>query len=683
MFLKTLFRPHESITDRQHQAGLRALKFQTIAASGADGLASGGFLAAFALILGASNVHIGIMTAIPFIMQPIQIAAVVVVERLRARKIVAVPSYLVSYVAWVPVAMIPFLLDVPNPGAVTLLLFFIAIRGVGIAFVNTSWTSWLRDMVPAGEMGGFFAQRLRVSTLAAAVTALVAAVYIDWWKGAVPESEVIFGYSYAILLGSILLGFGSVGMMARIPEPLMARPEGARPPILRTLAAPLRDRNYLQLIKFLFASNLVAYLAVPFFAVYMLTRLELSLSLVVGLGVLSQIANVLFLRVWGAFVDRYASKVILSICSSLYFLVILAWTFTTMPDKHALTIPLLVILHALLGIASAGINVSTTTIRMKLAPQAQATAFLMAASLAANLGAGIGPLIGGAFIDFFSVRHLEVAIEWVDPTRSIDFPAIFLTGYDFLFAIAFVLGLFTLGILGRVREEGEVQNEVVMNQLMAQTRENLRSLNIVPGLGSAAQFPITGLRYLPRVPGLDVAAGVTAYQLASSTRQAIETIADTNATARQIQSRVNRAVSGASLEAVDATRHGVELAFGATEGAVRAAADVGADAGMVIQASISGSLEAVANAGASPLDAVRGAIYGAVHSASSTGLRADSVLADSFEAVRGAASRLGLTEKEAATHAVQAAVEASENVAVESRAEIREAVLQELSKNAE
>ena len=681
MLLSTLFRPHEALTDRQQQAGLRALKFQTIAASGADGLASGGFLAAFALILGASNVHIGIMTAIPFIMQPVQIAAVVVVERLRVRKIVAVPAYFVAYATWVPVALIPFLLDVPNPGAVTLLLFFIAIRGVANAFVNTSWTSWLRDMVSAGEMGGFFAQRLRVSTLAAAITALVAAFYIDWWKGAVPESEVIFGYTYAILLGSILLGFGSVGMMARIPEPLMAKPEGARPSILRTLAAPFRDRNYLQVIKFLFAWNFVTYLAVPFFAVYMLTRLELPLSLVVGLGVLSQIANVLFLRVWGTFVDRYGSKAVLSLCSSLYLLVILGWTFTTMPGKYALTIPLLVVLHALIGIASAGINVSTTTIRMKLAPQAQATAFLTGASLAANLGAGISPLLGGAFIDFFTVRHLEVAIEWVDPTRSIDFPALFLTGYDFLFALAFALGLFTLGVLGRVREEGEVRNEVVMDELMDQTRENLRSLNIVPGLGSAAQFPITGLRYLPRIPGLDVAAGVTAYQLASSTKQAIETIDETGATARQVRSRINQAIEDASLEAVDVTQHGMEVAFGATEGAVRAAAGVSADAGTIIRASIGGSLEAVADAGADPLDAVRGAIFGAVHSASSTGLRADSVLEESFEAVRRTASHLGLTEEEATTHAIQAAVEASENVAVESRAEVRDAALRQLARD--
>ena len=62
---------------------------QAISAAGADGLASGGFLASFALILGASNFHIGIMTAIPFIMQPLQLVAVLAIERLRLRKAVA------------------------------------------------------------------------------------------------------------------------------------------------------------------------------------------------------------------------------------------------------------------------------------------------------------------------------------------------------------------------------------------------------------------------------------------------------------------------------------------------------------------------------------------------------------------------------------------------------------------
>ena len=136
-------------------------------------------------------------------------------------------------------------------------------------------------------MGDFFAKRLRVATIAAAITAMLAALYIDWWKGFAGESDEIFGYSYAILFGCIILGFGAVQFMARMPEPRMPGTDGPPRSILRTVGAPFRDKEFRGLINFMFMWNFVAQLAVPFFTVYMLVRLEMPLSLVVALGVLS------------------------------------------------------------------------------------------------------------------------------------------------------------------------------------------------------------------------------------------------------------------------------------------------------------------------------------------------------------------------------------------------------------
>ncbi len=683
MAIPGFLQPSIDLTEETRQRGLKTLTFQAIAASGADGLMSGGFLAAFALLLGASNFHIGILTALPFLMQTIQIMAVVVVERLRMRKLIAVPSYFTVYISWAPIALIPFIVDVPDSRAVLLLLFFTGIRGVGSALVNTSWTSWLREMASAGAMGDFFAQRLRVATIAAAASSLAGAFYIDWWKGIAAEESVVFGYSYAMLFGSIGLGMGAVFMMARTPEPRMAAPEEVRSSILRTLAAPLRDVNYRQMVSFLTLWNFVAHLAAPFFTVYMLTKLELSLSLVVGLGVLSQAANVLFLRVWGPQVDRYGCKAVLSICSSLYFLVILGWTFTTLPEKHALTMPLLLFLHFLIGIASAGINVASTTIRMKMAPQAQATVFLTMSSLAANLGAAISPLLGGAFVDFFSVRHLKVAVEWVDPERVVSFPAMFLTGYDFLFTVAFVLGLFTLGTLARIKEEGEAESEVVLEELMSQTRENLRALNFVPGLSFVTRLPLAGLRYLPPIPGLNVAANVTAYQIASSIRYTVEGIAFGAGTARQAQSRINQVVARAGQESRDISRQGAAIAFGATQGSMRAIAKSGLGTGRLVRSSVRGALTAVSRAGGHPADAVRGAVSGAIHGANDANLEVGQVVAESLDAVRESAAELGLSEQEVVKYATEAAIGAAEELAQEHQEQVREAVLDELMTHAD
>jgi hypothetical protein len=103
--------------------------WQVVAGGGLEGITSGGFLAAFALALGASNLQIGILTALPFMVQPIQIPAVLLVEKLKNRKLIGVASYFVTHSLWIPIALIPIFIGVPSAGAVSALLALIGIRG--------------------------------------------------------------------------------------------------------------------------------------------------------------------------------------------------------------------------------------------------------------------------------------------------------------------------------------------------------------------------------------------------------------------------------------------------------------------------------------------------------------------------------------------------------------------------
>ena len=628
--------------------------------------------------MGANNTQIGIMTALPFLMQPIQVLALVLVERTGVRKAFAVGAYFVAYVAWVLVALVPFALSVPHAGAVTILLALVGVRGAALAFVTTGWNSWLQDLVPQGSLGRFFGQRLRMATIAAAVSSMAAAAYIDFWKGSVAAEDVIYGYSIAILFGAVLLGWSAVGFMARIPEPRMVRPDGPRRSVRETLGAPFSDGNFRPLINFMLLWNFAAHLALPFFVVYMLQRLELPLSLVVGLTVASQVANVLFLRVWGPMVDQLGSKAVLSVSTSLFFLVVLGWTFTTLPDRHALTVPLLVVLHLLIGVASAGVNISTTTIRMKMAPRAQATSYLTAASLAASIGAGTSPLLGGLFADFFSVRHLQIAFEWVSPARTIEFPAVFLTGFDFLFAVAFLVGLVTLRVLGTVREEGEVDQQVVMDTLMAQTRDNLRVLNTIPGLAMVSRVPQATVRFVPRFAGLDVAAGVTAYQAAASVHDAAMTVSRGREAARSISGLVSRAARQAARQAGGLGTHGVGLAVGATSGAVLAALESGLAVDRAVRQSAAAVLEGLAGSDVKAADALRGAGYGSVWTAMDLGQEIDKAATAAIAGAVEQAHAFGLSQHEAASAVAGGALEAAREMGPGLARELRGALLDSL-----
>jgi MFS family permease len=504
-----MFKPRPSLTKQEVARGLRLMTIEGMLSMGFFSITTSGFLAAFALALGANNLQIGILAAIPFIAQLIQLPTIILIEYLKQRKPVTVIAWFVAQALWIPMALIPLFIQVPSAGAISVLLLLLGIRGIFAAVTVCGWNSWLRDLIPHEMLGRMYSKRLTMATIVAIAFSLGTAFFVDYWRASFPGENAIFGYTIAFLFGALFLGFTSPIVMSRIPEPQM-QVETTTQSLWSTLIAPLKDVNFQKLVRFLFLWAFASNLAIPFFAVYMLRKLGMPLSTVIALSVLSQLFNILFLRVWGPLADRFSSKTVLSINVTLYILVILGWTFTTMPEKYYLTTPLLVILHIFAGIATAGITLTVATIGLKLAPKGYATPYLAGSSLATALGTGIGPIVGGLLADYFSVREFQINFAWKGPTQFMQSPAMSLTGLDFLFALAFVIGVLTLNALVNIHEEGEVGKEVVLDELMAHTRTVTRAVSSVPGLRFMSMFPFGLIR---NIPGMDIALSVTAYQL--------------------------------------------------------------------------------------------------------------------------------------------------------------------------
>ena len=248
----------------------------------------------------------------------------------------------------------------------------------------------------------------------------------------------------------------------------------------------------------------------------------------------------------------------------------------------------------------------------------------------------------------------------------------FLTGFDFLYAIAFLLGLVTVNALAAIREEGEVDQQVVLDSLMAQTRDNLRALNAVPGLGFMSHFPHSYVRHVPHFAGLDVAASVTTYQIASSTRDAVLAMASGGVAARGLAGRVYGAVLRAARKAEYISEHAVAMALHSTRGAMFAASEAGLEAGHVADDVIESILKALAKAGADPLDSYWGVAYGAVQGADEADEDIGDAASSAIEAARETAIELGVTESDAIAAAARGALEAGETLGPRASEQVRE-----------
>jgi len=616
VFVPGFLRPRDTLSDGEVQSGLKWLTREGTASMGYEAITSGGFMAAFAIALGANNTQIGILASLPFLTQPLRIPAVILIERIRNRKLISLLAAIFAQSIWIPIALIPLLIDSPSSVAVFALMAGVAIRSLITPFWSSAWMGWMKDLVPAEIRGRYFARRLAWASAVGMILGLGGAVFVDYWTGRdLDPADAALGYTYVLLVGALLLGISVPFFISKMPEPKMQVDLFDRRSMLASLSEPVKDSNFRQLLIFQSSWALVMNLAIPFFAVYMIKVLGLSVTVVMLLTAVSQISNILFLRVWGGMVDRLGNKVIIRVSSSLYLLVLLGWTFTSMPDRHALTIPMLVAFHILAGIASAGLNVANGTVAMKLARSGHETAYLAAASLAVNFGAGVGPLIGGQFADYFNSRSFKVSLDFISSGEVTGFSPFYLTGFDFLFAIAFVLGVIVLGQLRTVREEGEVDQRQVIDELLAPWRGLSRPMSSVPGFGLISQYPLTYLTRAP-IPGFDVAIGVTAYQIADAAGVATRATLRSRTVATRLRVDIAHTVHQMLVATEHAGEHAGEVSRYTVRGAIHAAADASAEMIHVIEAAGYGVMRAVDHLGSDPAAALYGFGYGVAQAAS-------------------------------------------------------------------
>jgi hypothetical protein len=214
----------EPPTDSEEGRTLRLILYDAIASEAMGTLTTGVFLAGFAVALDADNLAIGVLAAVPFLVQLLQIPATLLVERLRVRRDICVWAAGIGRAFLLAAAVAPLL---PTTAGVVTLIVSLAIYQGMAAIGGCAWNSWMRDLVPASQFGRFFGRRTTATTAVSIVLALVGSALIDSWKSYVPDHAAA-GYTILFTL-SALIGFLGVYLLRITPDRPMA--PWRRPPI--------------------------------------------------------------------------------------------------------------------------------------------------------------------------------------------------------------------------------------------------------------------------------------------------------------------------------------------------------------------------------------------------------------------------------------------------------------------
>lgn len=253
--------------------------------------------------------------------------------------------------------------------------------------------------------------------------------------------------------------------------------------IFHLLSQPLKNLNFRRLLWFNGFWSFSINLATPFFTVFMLQILGLSMVFVIILSVITQLFSVLTIRYWGNLSDRYSNKSIIFLSAPIYIACLLGWIFVGIYSKNFLNMGLLVLLHIVTGISTSGINLALTNIGLKLAPKQDAVIYISVKNIITSIFSALAPIIGGMMADIFLNRDLRITFEWLSPDYYKEIKLVYLHDWNFLFLIASALSLFSLRFLAIVEENGEVSHYLVRKVLKTRFRQRMKDNIIIGNIG--------------------------------------------------------------------------------------------------------------------------------------------------------------------------------------------------------
>ncbi len=481
------------MTEPDRERGLKYMYYDGLCSHAMVLLVTGAFLPGMALALGAGTFIIGVLASLAPIAQMAQIPAILVVEKVGLRKFLTVVFAAASRLSLVAAAMVPFF--APAGTEVVLFTLCMVLFFFGGSFAGCSWGSWIKDIVPEKTMGRYLASRLAAATALGAALSVAAGFSIDGltnWTG-----EAANAYGIIFFLAAVF-GLYGVICLVKVPEPQMPpREAGAR--WIRTLITPAKDPNFRKLLIFSAAWSFTVIMSGAFFTVYILNRIGIPMSGVILLAVLSQVTNIYFFKVWGGIADRFSNKSVLAVSVPMFIFILLLYPFTTMPERYGLTIPLLILIHIIGGVATAGFNLCAANIALKLAPHGKATAYLGTNAFCAGLAAAVAPIVGGLIGSFFAIKEISISIFYrgdaSDVGNAVSISALSLRGIDFIFISAALFGLYAWHRLSLIEEEGTVSEAEVRDQVFALVRSSFFSTSgLSMGMRRMTAFPYEVLR---------------------------------------------------------------------------------------------------------------------------------------------------------------------------------------------
>jgi MFS family permease len=408
--------PYKSV-----RSSLRASTFDGIFAAIFINITSGVLLSNFLVDLEASTIIIGVLAAIPMVMNLLQPLGAYLADQTTSRHRYGLWVYAPSRLTWLVLALGALLFSwrYTDPH----LLIYLAsgvvlVSAILTALGSASWLSWKAALVPRQLRGRYFGFRNSVVSLTTLICVPIVGFGVSVW----PNGPVQ-GYGAMLLLAvvagviSILFQFFMIDVNPQLqrlsPSDLYYRllrkrsnrteleavspdTQPIQPDSIKS--SIWQDKNFLTFLLYFGFWTFAVNLSAPFFNIYLLDNLDLDVKWVTLYNSLQAGANLLMLMMWGKLSDRTGNRPLLLLMGVLVAITPLLWLgVNTTAISLWLWLPLL---HILAGGTWAAIDLCSNNIQMAIAPMQRHSAYFAIAAAVAGGSGALGTVLGGFLAEF-------------------------------------------------------------------------------------------------------------------------------------------------------------------------------------------------------------------------------------------------------------------------------------------
>ncbi|MFN6475466.1 MFS transporter [Nostoc sp. DedQUE07] len=373
---------------------LKALTFESVFAAVLYSIIGGALLSNFLLELGAGAAEIGLLAAIPQMVNLLQPLGAYLINRSTSFRWYFMRIFIPSRLLWLILLPAIWLVSssrITGYQVVQLTLAILLVANIIEAFGRAPWLGWSAVLVPQRLRGRYFGFRNSILGLTNLVGVPLLGLAVSAWPGGTLQ-----GYGAVLILG-IILGLISVGCQLWMtdinPQLLKVGDSDTSHPQPQGIDLSLfKDANFLKFVLYLSIWCFAVNISNPFFNLYMLDNLDIDISIVTIYHGLGTGANMLMLLLWGKLADRIGNRPLLLLVGILVAVTPLLWLLVG-SDRTSFWI-WLPLLHILAGATWAAIDLCTNNLMMGIAPLGHQSSYFAIAAAIAGITGAMGITVG-------------------------------------------------------------------------------------------------------------------------------------------------------------------------------------------------------------------------------------------------------------------------------------------------